>query len=79
MEGSWLDGFKGHHVTVVTTAGNEERTDPGKLLQLGDGWLQLAKDNGDMLLIPYSAIRIVKVLDMTQTSVGLSTPTTPNT
>jgi hypothetical protein len=64
MPATWLDGFKGQHVTVVTTAGPEERTDTGTLVQLAEGWIQLAKDSGDMLLIPNTAIRLVKLLEM---------------
>ena len=77
-EGSWLDGFKGQRVTVLTLSHNEERTDTGTLVQLGDGWIQLSKDNGDMMLIPYSAVRIVKLLDMMQTVGGVDRGYTPN-
>lgn len=63
--GSWLDTFKGQHITVLTTVGGDERTDTGTLLQIGDGWLQVVKDNGDMILIPSTAIRQVKLLNMT--------------
>ena len=63
--GSWLDIFKGQHITILTTVGGEERTDTGTLLQIGDGWLQVVKDNGDMILIPSTAIRLVKLLNMT--------------
>lgn len=65
MEGSWLDVFKGQHVTILTNVGSDERTDTGTLMQIGDGWLQLAKDNGDMILVPGTAIRQVKLLNMT--------------
>ena len=78
MEGSWLDQFKGQHVTVLTLSHSEERTDTGTLVQMGDDWLQLAKDNGEMLLVPYNAIRIVKLLDMAQTVPGLDRGVTPN-
>jgi hypothetical protein len=70
MAGSWLDGFNGQHVTVITTVGDDERTDTGTLVAIGDGWLQLVKDNGDMILVPSSAIRLVKLLNMTQTVPG---------
>lgn len=65
MPGSWLDAFKGQHVTVLTTVGENERADTGTLIQLGDGWIQLMKDNGDMILAPSTAIRQVKLLNMT--------------
>ena len=65
MEPSWLDSFKGQHVTVLTVTENE-RSDTGTLAQVADGWLHLIKDNGEMILIPWTAIRQVKLLDMTQ-------------
>jgi hypothetical protein len=76
MDGNWLDGFHGQHVTVLTQAGTEEKTDTGTLLKVADGWLQLVKDNGEMILIPSTAVRQVKLLDMTQrTSVDQGLPT----
>ena len=69
-EGNWLEGFKGQHVTVLTTVGGDERTDTGTLLQIGGGWLQVVKDNGDMILVPSTAIRLVKLLNMTHTIPG---------
>jgi hypothetical protein len=67
MDTKWLDSFRGQHVTVFTIAGSDERSDTGTLAQLDSGWLQLVKDNGEMILIPSTAIRIVKLLNMTQT------------
>jgi hypothetical protein len=66
MADSWLDNFIGQRVTAVTGADND-RPETGELLALGEGWMQLAKDNGEVLLIPSTAIRIVKLLDMTRT------------
>jgi hypothetical protein len=77
--GNWLDRFTGHRVTVITLQGTEERTDPGALLRIADGWVQLVKDNGEMILIPTTAIRIIKLLDMTQTTNGLPLPMTNQT
>jgi len=71
METNWMDAFRGQHVTVMTTAGSDERTDTGTLVQIEQNWLQLVKDNGEMILIPATAIRIVKLLDMTQYTPGL--------
>jgi hypothetical protein len=65
METNWLDTFHGQHVTVLTQAPNEEKTDTGTLLHVADGWLQVVKDNGEMVLIPSTAIRLVKLLNMT--------------
>ncbi len=67
MEGSWLDTFRGQHVTVITAVGENERSDTGTLLRMGDGWLQLVKDNGEVILVPSSAVRLVKLLNMTHT------------
>ncbi len=64
MENSWLDSFKGQHVTVLS--GPEDRSDTGTILHIADGWVQMVKDNGDMILVPYMAIRLIKLLDMTQ-------------
>jgi len=78
MEDNWLDAFRGQHITVLTLTGSEERNDTGTLLRIGAGWLQLVKDNGEMILIPSTAIRIVKLLDMTQLTQGVLKETTPN-
>jgi hypothetical protein len=72
MDGLWLEEFKGQHVTVLTNANNEERNDTGTLLKISAGWIQLVKDNGDMILVPSTAIRIIKLLDMTQTTPAYS-------
>ena len=64
METNWLDAFRGQHITVLTLACTEEKSDTGTLLRVADGWIQLVKDNGEMILIPSTAIRIVKLLDM---------------
>ena len=71
MEENWLHSFNGQRVTIITLLGSEERTDPGTLLRISDGWVQLVKDNGEMILVPTTAIRIIKLLDMTQTTPGL--------
>lgn len=65
MESSWLDTFKGQHVTVLTSVGSDERSDTGKLVEIGEGWMQIQKDNGDMILVPGTAVRLVKLLNMT--------------
>ena len=71
METNWLDAFQGQHITVVTLAGNEEKSDPGTLLRVADGWVQLIKDNGEMVLFPTTAIRMVKLLDMAHRTVAV--------
>ena len=77
MEGSWLEAFEGQHVTVVTGAENE-RSDIGTLVRIDSGWLQLIKDNGEMLLIPSTAIRIVKLLNMTQSAAAVEREISPH-
>lgn len=67
---SWLGAFRGQHVTVITTVGGEDRTDTGTLMEIGDGWLQVVKDNGDVILVPSTAIRQLKLLNMTHTVPG---------
>ncbi|MCW3094740.1 MAG: hypothetical protein JWL77_358 [Chthonomonadaceae bacterium] len=71
---NWLEKFNGQRVTVITLQGSEERTDPGELIRIAGGWVQLVKDNGEMILVPTTAIRIIKLLDMTQTTPGLPAP-----
>jgi hypothetical protein len=61
-------------VTVVTHAGSDERTDTGTLLRIGDGWLQVVKDSGDMILVPSTAIRQVRLLAMTHTVNAVESP-----
>jgi len=41
--------------------------------------VQLVKDNGEMILVPTTAIRIIKLLDMLQTTQGLPMPITNQT
>lgn len=78
MEANWMDSFNGQHITVLTQAGSEERSETGTLVRVANGWLQLVKDNGEMVLIPSTAIRLVKLLDMTQRAVALEQGTSPN-
>lgn len=70
MERTWLSDFIGQRVTAVTGFG-EDKSETGELLALGDGWLQIEKDNGELLLIPSTAIRIVKLLGMTRTTAAI--------
>ena len=57
--------FTGRHITVLSgSPGIQERTDTGTLVDMDGTWLQLAKDNGEMLLFPYTAIRVIKLLDV---------------
>ena len=57
--------FAGRHVTIISSVGgSSEHTDTGTLVQMDQTWVQLAKDNGEMLLFPFSSIRVMKLLDM---------------
>ena len=78
METNWLNTFVGHRVTALTGTPSDERSDTGTLTKIGDGWLHLAKDNGEAVLIPSSAIRIVKLLDMTRTVQAADASAAPN-
>ena len=61
---SFTDSFAGRHVTVVSSLGSAtERTDTGTLVGMTENWVQLAKDNGEMLLFPHTAVRVIKLLD----------------
>ena len=61
---AFTDGFAGRHVTVISSVGSAtERTDTGTMVGMSESWVQLAKDNGEMLLFPTTAIRVVKLLD----------------
>ena len=62
---SFSESFIGRHVTVLSSAGvSTEHADTGTLVAMSETWIQLAKDNGEMLLFPCSAIRVVKILDV---------------
>jgi len=57
--------FNGRHVTILSSVnGAQERTDTGTLVEVEGNWVQLAKDNGEMLLFPSTAIRVIKLLDV---------------
>jgi hypothetical protein len=57
--------FAGRHVTVLSgVAGAQERTDTGTLVDMDGNWIQLAKDNGEMLLFPFTSVRVIKLLDV---------------
>jgi hypothetical protein len=38
-------------------------TDTGAITYIDNAWVELWKDNGEVLLIPTSAIRIIKILE----------------
>jgi hypothetical protein len=59
------ESLVGRHVTIVSgVGGDSEHTDTGTLVLVNDGWVQLAKDNGEVLLFPHTALRAIKLLDV---------------
>ena len=48
---SFATAFAGRHVTVLSgSPSGVEHTDTGTLVDMDGNWIQLAKDNGEMLL-----------------------------
>jgi hypothetical protein len=47
---------------------DNQHTDVGRLLYRDHTWIELLKDNGEHLLIPVMAIRIIKLLQPAQTT-----------
>ncbi len=43
-------------------------TDTGKITYLDNHWLELLKDNGEQLVIPVNAVRIIKLIEATDKS-----------
>ena len=65
MDSAFNTAFTGRHVTILSSTGvGQERTDTGTLVAMEGAWIQLAKDNGEMLLFPSTAIRVIKLLDV---------------
>ena len=65
MENPFNSAFAGRHVTVLSSTGvGQERTDTGTLVAMEGNWIQVAKDNGEMLLFPFTAVRVIKLLDV---------------
>ena len=61
---AFTEAFSGRHVTVISSGNTtSERTDTGTLMAMSENWVQLAKDNGEMLLFPHSSVRVIKLLD----------------
>jgi hypothetical protein len=67
--------FNGRHVTILSSVnGAQERTDTGTLVEVEGNWVQLAKDNGEMLLFPSTAIRVIKLLDVEPAYTAIKEP-----
>jgi len=59
---SWLSKFYGSEVEVLYLTDNNVYKDRGRLADMGDGWIELHKPNGEVFLVPATAIRLLKVL-----------------
>lgn len=57
---SRLADYFGAMVTVYYTV---SYTDNGRLTYLDASWIELTKDNGERLLIPLTAVRLVKLME----------------
>jgi hypothetical protein len=58
---SWLEKFRDCEVEVYYLTDTAGLRDKGRLVDFGDGWLELDK-GGDTFLVPTTAIRLTKVL-----------------
>jgi hypothetical protein len=62
----WLEKYRDCEVEIHYLTDNSMFTDRGRLTDFGDNWLELAKEAGkrgvEMLLIPITSIRIVKIM-----------------
>ena len=75
MDNTFSAAFTGRHITVLSSTGaGQERTDTGTLVAMESNWIQLAKDNGEMLLFPFTAIRVIKLLDVEPTYTAVKEP-----
>ncbi|HXG24864.1 MAG TPA: hypothetical protein VNJ09_09940 [Chthonomonadales bacterium] len=63
----WLEKYRNCEVEIHYVTDNAMFTDKGRLTDFGDNWLELVKNAGkrgaETLLIPITAIRIVKIMD----------------
>ena len=63
---SWLDRYRDVEVEIHYLTDNNAYKDRGKLVDFGEGWLELLKPNvgerGETFAIPVSSVRIMKIL-----------------
>jgi hypothetical protein len=57
------DAYLGARVTIHY---NNSYTDQGAVTYLDNYWVELTKDNGERLLVPTTAIRLVKMMQPTR-------------
>ncbi len=62
--------YLGAQVQVFYTTGVSDR---GLLLQLDSAFVELIKDNREVLVIPIRSVRLIKVLDLAPDSTGSAT------
>lgn len=58
---TWLQKYVGFEIEVFYLIDSNFR-DRGRLVDYGDGWLELHKPNGETMLIPTTGVRMAKVL-----------------
>lgn len=62
----WLEKYRDCEVEIHYITDNSMFTDKGRLTDFGDNWLELVKNaskrGAETLLIPITAIRIVKIV-----------------
>jgi hypothetical protein len=58
---AWLEKYRHCEVEVYYLTDTAGLRDKGRLVDFGDGWLELDK-SGDTFIIPTTAIRLTKIL-----------------
>ncbi len=57
-----------HSRATIYYSNYSSYTDTGKITYLDNHWLELLKDNGEQLVIPVAAVRIIKLIEATDKS-----------
>lgn len=57
-----LEKYRDYEIEVHYLTDNNIYKDRGRLVDFGEGWIELDKSGAETLLIPTTAIRIAKVL-----------------
>ena len=64
---NWLERFRESEVEIHYLTDNNAYKDRGRLVDYGDGWLELFKQaTGETFVIPTTSVRIMKVLAKTE-------------
>jgi hypothetical protein len=67
-----------HSRATIYYSNYSSYTDTGKIVYLDNNWLELLKDNGEQLVIPVAAVRIIKLLEATDKSYEATTLLRPS-